>query len=547
MTIPGPATVGAYVSPQTGLNAAVAVPSGVAANDIIIVSLHKENSNTVTMPSGFALLDVVPLASPGFWHYVFWKRATGADTGTYTFSWSGDDWRTAIAIRIPGCITSGSPFDVTTHAESATLSATTPAVSLTTTGPDRLLLWLVDLWDTADVTAPASYTRPTNTWPTNRLLDAATRGQAAAGATGSVTGTLATSRERIARLLALLPAATTAAPTVDAGADASITLGGSFSRTATENNNGSTITSRAWTIQAGPAGVGTTISTAAALSSWTPTTSGSYTLRYSATNALGTGTDDVAVTVNPPAPGSVFDLTDWKITLPTGPSSDATEVTQPTLNTYSDSNFQLNASNQLVMTAPVQGSTTSGSGGSRCEFREMESGAEADYTLAGSGFRQLTVSAMWDPTNITDRKEMIVGQIHGVTGTPPIYLAAEFHVTPARLRIYKDGPGLANVVTDLTPTTLVTYRIRVYQGRVKLWAALGPVANLPATPAFDWAASEFADNTGCYFKAGAYNKSTVATGGTGSAITTITYMQLIQPGDPIPSDSPEPGRFLLAY
>lgn len=459
MTIPGPVTAGAYLAEGNGTSAAIAVPSGVAANDIIIVHIHAENTETITAPTGFTLIGRADVTGASdFYHSVFWKRATGSDSGTYTFSWSTSTWRTGFALRIPGCITSGSPIDASTHAESATTSTTTPSVSLTTTGADRLIVWLADLYDVSTWTIPTNYTRPTISGvPSSRLMDGGTRGQASAGSTGTVTGTLGTARQRTAWLLALIPAA-------------------------------------------------------------------SYV-----------------------APGSAFDIDDWKLTLPTGPASDATEVTQPTLETYADANFYLDGSNQIVMTAPVQGSTTSGSGAARCEFREMESGAEANWTMASSGFRQLTVTGMFDPTNITDRKEMIIGQIHGVTGTPPWYLAAEFHVTPARIRLYKDGPGVANVVTDITATTLITYRIRVYQGRVKFWAAAGAVAALPAVPLYDWAASEFTDNTGCYLKFGAYNKSNVATGGTGSAISTITYAQLIQPADPIPSDTPEPGRFLLTY
>lgn len=87
------------------------------------------------------------------------------------------------------------------------------------------------------------------------------------------------------------------APAVNAGADVpSQTVNTVFGRTATEDAGGSTITARTWKIQSGPAGVGTTIGTAAALS-WTPTVVGAYTLRYSATNAYGTTTDDVIVTV----------------------------------------------------------------------------------------------------------------------------------------------------------------------------------------------------------------------------------------------------------
>lgn len=92
-------------------------------------------------------------------------------------------------------------------------------------------------------------------------------------------------------------------PTVSAGPDvAQHTVDTAFTRTATESGSG--ITSRAWTITAGPAGVGTTIGTTAALS-WTPTITGTYTLQYAATNAQGTGTSSMSITVTAGVPGTV--------------------------------------------------------------------------------------------------------------------------------------------------------------------------------------------------------------------------------------------------
>lgn len=90
-------------------------------------------------------------------------------------------------------------------------------------------------------------------------------------------------------------------PTVSAGADvASHPVNAAFTRTATENNGGAAITGRLWKIQSGPAGVGNTIGTAAALS-WTPTVTGTYVLRYTATNSVGTSApDDMSITVITP-------------------------------------------------------------------------------------------------------------------------------------------------------------------------------------------------------------------------------------------------------
>lgn len=81
-------------------------------------------------------------------------------------------------------------------------------------------------------------------------------------------------------------------PSVNAGGDQTIALG-LFTRTATEVAGDSPTSSRQWYIDSGPAGVGTTIGTAAALS-WTPTTLGQYVLRYTATSADGTSDPDYA-------------------------------------------------------------------------------------------------------------------------------------------------------------------------------------------------------------------------------------------------------------
>lgn len=85
-------------------------------------------------------------------------------------------------------------------------------------------------------------------------------------------------------------------PTVNAGPDAAVAAG-VFTRTATEVAGDSAITSRKWIIQAGVAGVGSTIGSAAALS-WTPPSLGQWTLRYTATSAAGTSDpDDCVITV----------------------------------------------------------------------------------------------------------------------------------------------------------------------------------------------------------------------------------------------------------
>lgn len=89
---------------------------------------------------------------------------------------------------------------------------------------------------------------------------------------------------------ALLP------PDVNAGADGTWTYGTpAFTRTATEIAY-STITSRQWSITAGPTGVGDVIGYGQTLT-WSPTVGGAYTLRYTATSAIGSDYDECVITV----------------------------------------------------------------------------------------------------------------------------------------------------------------------------------------------------------------------------------------------------------
>lgn len=239
----------------------------------------------------------------------------------------------------------------------------------------------------------------------------------------------------------------------------------------------------------------------------------------------------------PEPPGSVFDLTNWKLTLPTG-STEADEVQQPTLATYADANFYLDSNNLMMLVAPVLGETTPGSDGTRCEMREMQNGTEASWSPFDSGVRELTVSMRPDPTGATPREEMIVAQIHAGSN-PAIYLAAEYHVSPARIRVFKDNlsggsSGVGNMLEGITPDDEITVRIRVENETVNVYGALGGPENLPPLnePDFSYSAdTDFADTEGWYFKTGAYNKSeTIDVGAGGESHNIISFLDLVQGG-----------------
>jgi hypothetical protein len=239
-------------------------------------------------------------------------------------------------------------------------------------------------------------------------------------------------------------------------------------------------------------------------------------------------------------PDSVFDLSNWKITVPyDGPDGNvyADEIIQPDLATYVDPRyFYLDGSNRMVMDAPVNGDTTSGSSGVRTELREMDGAVESAWNKTTAS-RQLTVSGYFDPTNITGgsapKKVMIVGQIHETSGTPGIYLTVDYDASPSRLRVFKDGPGVGNLATGFTPTDKLAFRIECTGGNVNIYGSIGDETTLPASPQFTFPASGFAEVTGSYLKTGSYHKTDTGTGSTGDAIATITYLNLNQALTPV--------------
>lgn len=194
-------------NPQTTL--AVPVPSGMAADEVVLIIGAYDAVATVSS-SGFAHPTDSPSSASNIGVYVLWKRATGADSGTYTVNFSPSAFSEAQAIRISGCITTGNPFDVTNAANSGTtLQTVTPAVSDTTTGPDRLLVHAAVNWTGGTWTQASGFTTRVGPGGFNTVHGSSLL-QAAAGPTGSITATCSASDKEAAWLGALMgPAAPT--------------------------------------------------------------------------------------------------------------------------------------------------------------------------------------------------------------------------------------------------------------------------------------------------------------------------------------------------
>lgn len=94
--------------------------------------------------------------------------------------------------------------------------------------------------------------------------------------------------------------ATAGVPVPNAGADATITQTGTFSRTGSVTLNGATLTSQQWKINDGPTGDGTILSSTSAVSfnpSGLGLPAGIYVLEYITVTSAGTFSDTVTVTV----------------------------------------------------------------------------------------------------------------------------------------------------------------------------------------------------------------------------------------------------------
>src|SRR5438034_2004961 len=146
-------SIGALFGASTS-TPAFAVPANVADGDIIVVPFFADTS-TVTItgfPSGFAACENSPVVNSGGGNphtlHVAWKRATGADTGTYTFTLSSAVFVYGNAVRYTGCVAAGNPWDSPTNSAAPAASSTNcPDVAVTTAGPDRMLCYTGTNWN----------------------------------------------------------------------------------------------------------------------------------------------------------------------------------------------------------------------------------------------------------------------------------------------------------------------------------------------------------------------------------------------------------------
>lgn len=122
---------------------APAYPAGIQSNDIFLMHIHLEdglgNASIFSVTGGWTLADEVPL-SGDMTAAVYWKRATGSESGTETVTFSEDVDAVPARACISAwrdCVTSGTPFEGATHDFKTASSSNTFGSGVSTTGPNR--------------------------------------------------------------------------------------------------------------------------------------------------------------------------------------------------------------------------------------------------------------------------------------------------------------------------------------------------------------------------------------------------------------------------
>lgn len=204
-------------------------------------------------------------------------------------------------------------------------------------------------------------------------------------------------------------------------------------------------------------------------------------------------------------PSQVLNLTNWKVTLPTGSIENPTEIKQTALATFKASPYfevitDANG-NGVRFRAPVDGVSTNGSVYPRSELREMKNnGVDNAGWSSTSGTHTMYIEQAI--THLSDiKKHIVVGQIHD--GNDVIVIRLENRNNA--LVLFVDIAGNDGPILDTNYTLGKKFNVKfVASGGKTMIYYNGSVVN-NAGSSTPFALSKAYSNA--YFKAGAYTQS----------------------------------------
>jgi hypothetical protein len=210
--VPPPGTGIAFRAASSANNATattlvIPAPGGLVSGDVLLAVVSARGAPTITAPAGWTLVRLDANATT-MRQAVFVKTA-GAEPGSYTFTLSSAQSAAGGIVAYSG-VDGSNPIDA--HAGQINAASTSIiAPSVTTGGPDRMLVGLFGTANLTTITPPAGMTeRFDQTVPaTNQYKvtsETADAPLAAAGASGPRTALAANSAANIGQLVALRPA-----------------------------------------------------------------------------------------------------------------------------------------------------------------------------------------------------------------------------------------------------------------------------------------------------------------------------------------------------
>jgi hypothetical protein len=214
-------------------------------------------------------------------------------------------------------------------------------------------------------------------------------------------------------------------------------------------------------------------------------------------------------------PGSVLDLSCWKLTLPidTARPGRPDEITQPQLASFQDATcfFVSERGDSVIFRAHCGGRTSKGSAYPRCELREMQPDGkrEAAWGTADGKRHRLTMEAAITKTPPVKR-HVVCAQIHD----------AEDDVLMVRLegtKLFIERNSQRDVVLNdrYQLGRRFALQIEVVDGRIQVW--------YDAAPVLDWKTARQA----CYFKAGCYTQSNIEKGDAADSYGEVAIYRLV--------------------
>jgi hypothetical protein len=207
-----------------------------------------------------------------------------------------------------------------------------------------------------------------------------------------------------------------------------------------------------------------------------------------ASGAVPAGTSEAA---SEGTPAGVLELTNWKLTLPTGSEGKPAEVKQPELADYAKDPYFVVEGKGVRFRAPVDGVTTSGSSYPRSELREMtDNGQEKADWSSTSGTHTLIVDEA--VTRLpAEKPHLVTAQIHDADDDVSVFRleGTKLYLTDG------DTPHHKLITSTYALGTRFQAKFVVGDGKIKAYYNGVLVSTISK------------DFSGGYFKAGAYTQA----------------------------------------